>query len=258
MAAHEDGPARYWAASAKGVPGGTPAEISPSSTGVNADAKSLHKLCNEAAAPLIAAGPFAGLPRHHFAVVLADPPQHYTTWSDQGQGRSPSQHYATLTIVELMTWPIAELAADDCWLWLWLWLSGVHLPAVADLMRSWGFKYSGVGLTWLKMRRRWQPNLFGGFATSDIHFGLGHTTRKSTETCFLGRRGQPKRVSRSVREVIVAPIREHSRKPDEQYERIESFCEGPRLEIFARQRVNGWRSWGAEVDKFTNNRVKGG
>jgi N6-adenosine-specific RNA methylase IME4 len=53
-----------------------------------------------------------------------------------------------------------------------------------------------------------------------------------------------------VREVIVAPIREHSRKPDEQYERIEAFCEGPRLEIFARQRVNGWRSWGAEVDKF--------
>jgi N6-adenosine-specific RNA methylase IME4 len=101
------------------------------------------------------------------------------------------------------------------------------------------------------MRRRWRRGDFCEFNEHDVHFGLGHTTRKSTETCFLGRRGRPKRLSRAVREVIIAPVREHSRKPDEQYSRIEAFCEGPRLELFARQRVPGWVPWGNEIDKFT-------
>ncbi len=79
---------------------------------------------------------------------------------------------------------------------------------------------------------------------------LGHTTRKNTELCWLGRRGNPKRLDKGVRELIVAPVREHSRKPDEIYERIERFCAGPYLELFARQRRNGWFSDGNELDRF--------
>ena len=67
---------------------------------------------------------------------------------------------------------------------------------------------------------------------------------------MLGRRGQPKRLSGDVREVLLAPVREHSRKPDEVYERIEHFCAGPRLDLFARERRPGWAAWGNELDKF--------
>lgn len=80
--------------------------------------------------------------------------------------------------------------------------------------------------------------------------GGGYGTRKNAEICWLGRRGNPKRRSRDVRELIVAPRREHSRKPDEQYGRIERLCAGPYLELFARQQRPGWIALGDEVNKF--------
>jgi N6-adenosine-specific RNA methylase IME4 len=75
-------------------------------------------------------------------------------------------------------------------------------------------------------------------------------TRKNSEPCLLARRGNPRRLSRSVQELIVAPRREHSRKPDEIYERIERYASGPFVELFARQSRRGWSSWGDEVGKF--------
>jgi N6-adenosine-specific RNA methylase IME4 len=80
--------------------------------------------------------------------------------------------------------------------------------------------------------------------------GNGFTTRKNAELCLLGRRGKPRRNSKGVRELIVSPRRKHSQKPDEQYARIEHFCSGPYLELFARQRRPGWTAWGDELDKF--------
>jgi N6-adenosine-specific RNA methylase IME4 len=66
----------------------------------------------------------------------------------------------------------------------------------------------------------------------------------------LARRGSPKRRSAKVRELIVSPRREHSRKPDEIHERIEQYCAGPYVELFARSSRKGWRTWGAEATKF--------
>jgi N6-adenosine-specific RNA methylase IME4 len=79
---------------------------------------------------------------------------------------------------------------------------------------------------------------------------LGFTTRKNSESCWLGRRGNPKILSHAVREVIVSPAREHSRKPDEFYRRVEQFCPGPRLDLFGRQSRPGWVAYGAESTKF--------
>jgi len=103
-----------------------------------------------------------------------------------------------------------------------------------------GFKYSGKAFTWAKQNpsgRGW-------------HFGLGFTTRKNTESCWFGRRGKPKILAHDVSELIVVPRREHSRKPDEQYERVERLCAGSYLELFARQPRPGWTSWGDEVNLF--------
>jgi N6-adenosine-specific RNA methylase IME4 len=80
---------------------------------------------------------------------------------------------------------------------------------------------------------------------------MGFGTRANAELCWLGRRGKPQRLSKGVHQLIVAPVREHSRKPDAMYERIEEFCAGPYLELFARQRRPGWISLGDEVDRFT-------
>ncbi len=80
--------------------------------------------------------------------------------------------------------------------------------------------------------------------------GMGYWTRQEAEICHLFKRGKPKRLSRGVRSVIRAPRREHSRKPDEQYDRIEALVEGPYLEMFSRQNRSGWTSWGNQTEMF--------
>ena len=111
-------------------------------------------------------------------------------------------------------------------------------------MRAWGFTFVSRAFCWVKLNKSGVGWFMGG----------GHTTRKNPEDCWLGKRGKPKRKSASVRELIVAPVREHSRKPDEVYQWIEEYCAGPYCELFARQRWPGWDSWGDEVTKFNNDR----
>jgi MT-A70/Helix-turn-helix domain len=77
--------------------------------------------------------------------------------------------------------------------------------------------------------------------------GNGYWTRANPEDCWLCTRGNPKRLYEDVRQLIVAPVMEHSRKPDEVYERIERLVEGPYLELYARRERPGWVSWGAEL-----------
>jgi N6-adenosine-specific RNA methylase IME4 len=84
---------------------------------------------------------------------------------------------------------------------------------------------------------------------------MGYYTRQQTELCLLATRGKPAVRDRGVRQLIIAPRREHSRKPDEQYERIERLVDGPYLEMFARQKWPGWDSWGNEVEKFNPQRA---
>jgi N6-adenosine-specific RNA methylase IME4 len=185
-----------------------------------------------------APAPFANLPLHHFGAISADPAYHFETYSEKGQGRSPSQHYRDMTLDQIAAFPIAELLRDHAWLFLWI--PDPHIESGLNLMRAWGFKFSGKAFTWVK----YNPE------TDKFAFGLGHTTRKNTESCWLGRRGKPRRLSKGVHELIIAPRREHSRKPDEQYGRIERYCAGPYLELFARQRWRGWTAWGDETDRF--------
>lgn len=81
--------------------------------------------------------------------------------------------------------------------------------------------------------------------------GTGYWTRANPEQCLLFTRGSPKRLSASIEKLIVSPRREHSRKPDEIYERIEKLVGGPYLELFSRQERAGWKTWGNQVGKFS-------
>jgi N6-adenosine-specific RNA methylase IME4 len=173
-----------------------------------------------------------------FGAIMADPPIAFATRSPKGEGRCPQQHYPCMPLAELTALPIAEIAAADCFLFLWVPLRSVD--QVVPLMTAWGFRFSGSAFVWAKQNK----------SGTGFFMGNGFTTRKNVEVCWLGRRGSPKRRSMGVRELIVAPRREHSRKPDEVYERIEALCEGPYLDLFSRQQRPGWVCVGDESGRF--------
>jgi N6-adenosine-specific RNA methylase IME4 len=147
-------------------------------------------------------------------------------------------HNGIIAAHALCALPIAKLAIADAFLFLWLPLRSVDL--VKPLMHAWGFSFSGSAFVWAKLNKSGE----GWF------MGNGYGTRHNAEICWLGRHGQPQRKSKAVRELIVAPRREHSRKPDEVYQRIEALCSGPYLELFARQRWPGWVCVGDEAKRF--------
>ena len=196
---------------------------------------------------------FDGLARRYYRAILVDPPWHFRArtalqtrnWTSS---RDAEKHYPVLGIDDIKALPVRDLAAADCHLFLWC--TGPCLAQAFDVISSWGFRYSAVAFTWVKLRRKLdrQPRLF--LDENDLHVGLGLTTRKNAEFCLLGRRGNARRVAKDVREIVLAPVREHSRKPDEVKERIERYCEGPYVELFARETRPGWDTWGNEVEKF--------
>jgi N6-adenosine-specific RNA methylase IME4 len=179
------------------------------------------------------------LPDIEARAIVADPPLAYKTWSRKGEGRSPQHHYKCLSFEQLSAIPLSQAAAPDCFLFLWIPLRSVFL--VGPLMQAWGFAFSGAAFTWIKQNKRGVGWFMGG----------GYGTRHNAEVCWLGRRGKPRRKSAAVRELIIAPVREHSRKPDEVYGRVEALCDGPFLEIFARQQWPGWTCVGDELGKWS-------
>ena len=177
-----------------------------------------------------------------YGAILCDPPWTFKTYSEKGKGRSAEQHYECMSFADLCALEIP--AADDGVLFMWV--TDPMLEKGLHLLRSWGFTYKTVAFTWAKCVG-WH---LSPMPDSRWFTGMGYWTRSNPEMCLLGTRGKPKRVHKDVRQLIVAPRREHSRKPDEIYERIERLVDGPYLEMFARQRREGWDAYGNEIDKF--------
>jgi N6-adenosine-specific RNA methylase IME4 len=173
----------------------------------------------------------------HFGAIYADPPWAFATYSHKGKGRSPEAHYDCMGLDAIKALPVADWAGQDCALFLWA--TDPSLPQALEVISAWGFVYKTVAFTWVK------TTMDG----SGFPIGCGYWTRANPEMCLLATRGRPQRLSRSVRQLLVAPRREHSRKPDEAYTRIEALISGPYLEMFARSRRQGWASWGIEVDE---------
>ena len=193
----------------------------------------------------------AHLPRAHFGCILADPPWAFRTFSGENMTphRCAEDHYRTMTFDELCALPVAEVAAKDAALFMWV--VGSHLEESLALARAWGFAFKTDAFYWLKQRLvdADQVDLFTG-DIAEPRMGFGYWTRKQVEPCLLFTRGNPPRLGKGVRQAIIEPRREHSRKPDAQYDRIEALVGGPRLELFARQQRTGWTPWGNQTDKF--------
>lgn len=188
-----------------------------------------------------------GWPTGKYGAILADPPWRFQCWSGKGTARAAENHYGTLDMLDLAGLAVGDLAADDSILFLW-----ATWPLLSDAMAlipAWGFEYKTCAFCWTKADGR-QIEMFQDFI--EAYMGLGYWTRANSEVCLLATRGSPKRLNADVKQAIVEPRREHSRKPDCVYERIERLVEGPYLEIFARTKRDGWTSWGNEVGKFAN------
>ena len=174
--------------------------------------------------------------QNKYNIIYADPPWQFSAWSNKAQ-KHVSKHYATMTIQQIMELPISELAADNAVLLMWA--TFPNLPLALKTMEAWGFRYNTCAFTWVKQNKK-TPSLF---------WGMGYYTRSNAEVCLLATKGKPlPRLSHKVHSVIVSPVEEHSKKPDEVRKRIvELFGDLPRIELFARQQADGWDCWGNEV-----------
>jgi N6-adenosine-specific RNA methylase IME4 len=120
---------------------------------------------------------------------------------------------------------------------LFLWCVMPQLPEALAVIRAWGFEYKTCAFVYVKQ------NADG----NGLFNGLGMWTRSSAELCLLATRGSPRRLNADVRQVILEPRREHSRKPDAVAERIERLVAGPYIELFSRQPRKGWDAWGNQA-----------
>ena len=200
--------------------------------------------------------PFADLQRGHYGAILADPPWRFATWNkatavkrrsagSHGTNVCAAVHYDTMMTEDIAALPVADLAADDCCLFMWI--SWPMLPDAMRLIGTWGFEYKTCGFDWMKAHAGQLDMLRDD---SDVLMGMGYWTRANSEPCLLATRGKPKRLSAAVRQGIIEPRREHSRKPDCVHGRIQKLVAGPYLELFARAPRSGWDVWGNQTDKF--------
>ncbi len=179
--------------------------------------------------------------KKRFSTVLADPP-----WQFQNRtGKMAPEHkrlsrYPTMSLQEIKDLPVEAIVKDTAHLYLWV--PNALLADGLQVMEHWGFTYK-TNLIWYKVRKDGGPD----------RRGVGFYFRNVTEMILFGVRGTNVRTlqpGRSQENIISSRKREHSRKPDEQYEIIESCSWGPRIELFARGPRKGWFSWGNQADEY--------
>lgn len=176
-------------------------------------------------------------------VLLADPPWKFgDSLASKGKGRGAANHYRCLTPRQIEAFPLPPLAAN-CLLMLWR-CSALQDEALA-VMQCWGFKQK-TELVWVKLSR--QPKGRDEPPPRKLHFGMGRYLRGAHETCLIGVRGRVDVSDHSIRSVFAAPVQEHSRKPDYQYEVAQRLVpKGPYVELFGRRPRPGWTVLGDEV-----------
>jgi N6-adenosine-specific RNA methylase IME4 len=169
------------------------------------------------------------LPTGCFNVIVIDPPWKYDKRADDATHRGGLK-YPEMTPAEIAALPVIERADRDCVLWLWT--TNAFMHDAYHCLAAWGFEPKTI-LTWAKDR-----------------MGTGDWLRGKTEHCLMAVRGKPTVVLTNQTTLLAAPLREHSRKPDEFFALVEALCPGTKLEMFAREKRKGWQAWGCETEKF--------
>lgn len=179
--------------------------------------------------------PFSTL-RGRYHVIVADPPWSFKLWSQKGNRKSASRHYATMSPEAIAQLPIGDIASEHCLLLLWA--TGCMLPQAFRMLDAWGFTYKSE-MVWCKLTKNGKSR-----------YGTGFRVRTMHEPILLATRGNPKH--KPFPSIIEGVAREHSRKPDEFYHIVRKLTPmWRRCDLFAREHHSGFKAWGDEVDKFT-------
>jgi N6-adenosine-specific RNA methylase IME4 len=192
---------------------------------------------NDSNDPRTAAEELLALGPGRFSTILADPPWQFTNRT----GKMAPEHrrlarYSTMTLQEIFELPVAQIAAAQSHLYLWV--PNALVPEGLEVMKRWGFAYK-TNLVWYKVRKDGGPD----------GRGVGFYFRNVTEIVLFGVRGRMRTLKpgRTQVNLFATRKREHSRKPDEQYDLVEACSPAPYLELFARHRRDGWTQWGNEI-----------
>lgn len=174
-------------------------------------------------------------PKKKYQIIYADPPWSYKDKALAGN-RGAICKYPTQSAEWINSLPVKDIADKDCVLFLWVTMP--KLNECFDLIKEWGFEYKTCAFTWVKRNK----------ISSSWFMGMGRWTRANSEICLLATKGNPKRINAGVHSVIDTPIEQHSKKPDVTKERIiQLLGDLPRIELFARQKSDGWDVWGNQV-----------
>lgn len=181
------------------------------------------------------------VPRRDYATVLADPPWRF----HNSTGKVAPEHkrlsrYTTMSFDAIGALPVPELVTEPAHLYLWV--PNALLPYGLNVLQQWGFEYK-TNLIWYKVRKDGGPD----------RRGVGFYFRNVTEVILFGVRGKKARTREAGRRqenILITRKREHSRKPDEQYDLIEACSPGPYLELFARGTRPGWNAWGLQAHDY--------
>jgi N6-adenosine-specific RNA methylase IME4 len=168
-----------------------------------------------------------------FGAICPDFPWEFEVYSGKGKQRSAERYYDTWPLERIKAFArdfIPRLAAKGCALLLWsVWPE--HRGAL-EVIAACGFDYKTAGFLWVKTNPGVEVITLAG---KGLFTGMGYATRSNSEACLPATRGSPLRISADVHQIIMAPVTEHSEKPDEVYRRIERLYPGPYLELFARK-----------------------
>lgn len=171
-----------------------------------------------------------------YKIILIDPPWKYR----DPKGNLPRLGgitYPVLSDEELKKIPINKIADNDCVLFCWATMP--KLQEALDVISAWGFKYTTCAFVWVKLN----PKGVG------IYSGMGHWTNQNAELCLFAKKGHPKRVCKSVKQIQIYPRGRHSEKPKQiRNEIVRLIGDLPRIEIFAREKTDGWDCIGNEID----------
>ncbi len=174
------------------------------------------------------------LPKGKYNIIYADPPWNYYA----GGYKNQSQHYDPMDLDQICLLPVEDLADENCLLFLWV--TSPMLGEGFKVIESWGFEYSTMGFVWVKSNK----------SKDGFFFGLGNWTRANCEYCLIAKRGKIERQRADISQIIYEPVQEHSKKPDIVRNKIIDLVgDLPRIELFSRQVVDGWKGWGNEYGK---------
>ena len=177
-----------------------------------------------------------------YQIIYADPPWEYKQTGSKTNSRGMAkQHYNTMKTSDICALPIQDIKTDDCILFLWA--TFPNIAEALEVMKSWGFEYKTAAFVWVKKNKKSNTNFWG----------MGAYTRANAEVCLLGiskRTMAAKQVKQhNIHQIIEHPVEQHSKKPDIVRNKIiELLGDLPRIELFARQKTEGWDVWGNEVE----------